>query len=496
MKNSFINLSLAGWITVSLMTGCNMGEKKKMTTDIPVTTQSKEAMESFHKGLMSLDQNDNQKARVYFLKAIEQDPKLAVAYLFKSGTDLTPKEFADDMEKAKANLEGASEWEKLYYEYSSTFLTSDWNKRLKIAQEIAEKYPDAPRPQVDLGFTYLNGNETAKARACFQKAIELDPDWIGGYTAMINAYLFFEPKDFKKAEENGLKAVNLAPTSPGARIALGDCYRAENDLEKAKEAYSKAIELDPDSPDAYYKKGNANTFLGNLDEARQNYMAGGKHDPSATGAVPMIAYTYLYGGDATTAMKCYSDAVAGLNTNSNDPGKTNFAKSMYLQECATIATFNNDAAKLKDLIMQIEPLSIQMGNDLGTEEAKLSQKASILTLEAFSAALEGKFDDAKAKAEEVKTTLQPLTDPNKLDGYEFVLGFISYKQKNFSEAITHFAKTQQTSVYNKYWLASSLEASGNKDKAKIMYKELSDYNFNSLEYALIRNEVKKKSASL
>ena len=97
---------------------------------------------------------------------------------------------------------------------------------------------------------------------------------------MINTYLFFDPKDFKKAEKNGLKAVKLAPSSPGIEIALGDCYRVEKELEKARDCNSKAIILDPNSPDAYYKKGNASTFLRNLDEARQNFMDGGKYDKS------------------------------------------------------------------------------------------------------------------------------------------------------------------------------------------------------------------------
>ena len=89
MKLSYIRLSLAGSISVLLMTAC--GGMMKKTNDIPVTTSSTDAMESFHQGLMSLDQNDTKQARTYFMKAIEQDPKLAIAYLYKSGTDQTPK---------------------------------------------------------------------------------------------------------------------------------------------------------------------------------------------------------------------------------------------------------------------------------------------------------------------------------------------------------------------------------------------------------------------
>ena len=151
---------------------------------------------------------------------------------------------------------------------------------------------------------------------------------------------------------------------------------------------------------------------------------------------------------------------------------------------------------MKELIVQIEPLSLQMGNDVGTKEAVLAQKASVLALQAISAVLDGKYDDAKSKAAEIKSTLEPITDPFKLDGYEFVLGFLSLKQKNFPEAVAHFEKTQQTSVYNRYWLALAYEGSGNKDKANAIFKEIAQYNFNGIEYALIRNEVKKKSASL
>jgi hypothetical protein len=41
----------------------------------------------------------------------------------------------------------------------------------------------------------------------------------------------------------------------------------------------------------------------------------------------------------------------------------------------------------------------------------------------------------------------------------------------------------------RHWLAKSNEAAGNKDKAEALYKDISMYNFNGIDYALIRNEV-------
>ncbi len=479
---------------LAVISGCGTGKPEKVT-EIPVTTQSKEALNSLRQGLALSDLGDYQKSRGLFIKAIEQDPKLSIAYLFKATTDVSPKEASDDVEKAKAGIEGASEWEKLYCDYTVTFFTSDWNKRLEIAKKIAAAYPDAARPQVDLGNTYRSANDVANERACFTKAVELDPKWVGGYVGLLNSYLFSAPTDFKKAEGTARKMVELAPASPGAEIALGDCYRAQNNLQKARDAYSKAVDLDPAAPEAYYKKGHANSFLGNLEEARQNYSDGSKHDESIVMGGQFIAYTYLYGNDPKGAMNSLEGQLKQIEASGNKDAKTMYAKSTFLQDYAGIALFTGDVAKLKEIIGQLEPISLQMGNDVGTDAAKLSQKAGILQWKALLAASEGNFSLAGSTAEEIKSTVAPINDPLKLDGYEFALGYIALKQKKFPEAVAHFEKTQQVLISNKYWLAMAYDAAGNKDRAKKLFNEIADYNFNSVDFALVRNEVKKKMTS-
>jgi tetratricopeptide (TPR) repeat protein len=497
-----MKLTTIYWLSSMLAasTFLNACKDKDTKTETPVvlsaTSSSGEATASFNSGLASFDLGDNLQARAMFIKAIEQDPKLAIAYVFKATTDVGAKEFADDLNKAKENLGSAGEWEKLYCDYVSTFLTSDWNKRLEISQKMATSFPKAARAQVDLGNTYLNGSQDDKARAAYAKAIELDPNWAGGYSALVNSYLFSDPKDFKKAEENALKVVSLAPKSPAAEIALGDCYRAENDLQKARDAYAKAIELNPNDPAAYYKKGHANSFLGNYDEARQNYMDGSKHDEALFGYVASTGNSYLYAGDAKQAITYLMGEYAKMDGAAGPKDKITAAKVNCLESCANIAIHTGDASKLKELATLLDPLYTEVAGDIGTAEAKMTEKALLAYWQGMAAALQGDYNGANAKAEEIKTALASVTDPNKLTNYEMLMGSISMKQKNYSDAIAHFEKAQPTVfMYNKFCLAMANEEAGNKDKAMASYKELATYNFNDVGYAMIRAEARKKAGT-
>jgi TolA-binding protein len=165
-----------------------------------------------------------------------------------------------------------------------------------------------------------------------------------------------------------------------------------------------------------------------------------------------------------------------------------------LYAAAQIAYHNNEIAKLKEVAAMIEPLNIETGEYLGTAEAKLWEKENIIYNQATIDILEGKYDSAKEKAEEIKKTLDPIKDPTKLSDYDFLLGEISMKQKSYADAVSHFEKTNPTIIYNKYCLAMANEMNGNKNKANGLYKEVAEYNFNDIGYALVRNDAKKKSA--
>jgi tetratricopeptide (TPR) repeat protein len=456
-----------------------------------LTTSSNEAKSSFSEGLKFNDLGETKKAREAFQKAIEQDPNLAIGYLYKANLATTPQEFTSNLNKAKENLANATEWEKLFYDFTETFLTDDLNKRLATAQTMATKYPDIARAHVLLGEAYSARNDFARARQSYQKAISVEPSWPGGYILLSNSYLFEEPRDFKMAEKNATKLTQLASASSGAFILLGDTYRAQNELQKAHDAYSKAVQLDPESPSALYKRGHALTYLGQYEKARADYQQAGSLDVMPTFATDMIAFTYLYQDQPAKALQVLMDE-AGKTSQMTDASKATASKYDMLSNAAQIAFHINDAQKLQTIVEAIGPLSEEIGNSMGANEAKLNQKSTMLYWKGVVNAMNKDFMNAMAKAEEMKTTLEPIQNPRKLEGYESLVGYINYQQKDYKGAIDHFEKTNMQDMYNKYWLAKAYEAAGKKDKATALYKEIANYNFNNIGYALVRNEVKKK----
>lgn len=487
MIKSFHLVLAALFFLISSTTGSAQPTKTK---GLMFTTSSNEALMTFREGLKYNDIGDSKKARMYFQKAIEQDSKFAIAYVYRAMYTSTPQEFVYFLQKAKENLSNTNDWEKLMYEYIETELKNDMDKRLSLAQRMVTDYPEGARAYVYLGNAYAGRSDYAKARQNYQKAVLVDPNWPGGYTALVNSYLFEPPKDFKQAENSATKLVSLAPAT-ASFILLGDVYRAENDLRKAQQMYSRAVQTDPESPTAFLKRGHAYTFLGEYDKARSDYQEAKALDVTPIMSLQFNAFTYLYQGQPEQALDQLMKDAENVSQNVNE-GAAASAKFNLLSMAAMVAFHIRDAQKLQEIIMAMEPLSVEMGTNVGTMEAAQMQKAGMLYWEGIVKALNKDFAGATMKADELKAAVQAIKSPRKLEDYEALMGTISMLQNNYKDAVSHFSKTDNTNVYNRYCLAKAYEGSGQKDKANKIYKEIAIDNFNTIGFALIRNELKGK----
>ena len=494
MKSKKLINTLLLFVFIIFISTCKQAEKKSETAsadypELEVTTQSEAALAEYNKGLAAFDLGNQQRARKNFDKAIELDPKFAMAYIYRSWTSRSTAEFINDAKKANELNTGLSDAEQIFIDIENSFMNNDINKRLEVSKKLVEKYPNVARAHVNLGGIYDNQNDVVNARKCYEKAIELNPDWISGYNALGNSYIFNNPKDLDKAEEFIGKTVELLPNESRTHISLGDVYRAKQDLTKALTSYNKAAELDPTDPVAISKAGHANTFLGNFDDARANFKAAAKLSETPSGEINFEAFTHLYEGNHEKGLKWLKDQAMNYDKLGLIDDKLVSAKLNSLNMCKWMALHLGDANELKEILAVINPLSKKNIESIGTEEAMMNFNAETNIWDGGVAAIEGDYTTALAKAEASKKDIESINNPRKLEGYHFLKGMINMKQSKYTDAVSDFEKSDLNGIYPKYMLAIANKKAGNDEKAAELFKEISNYNFNEIGYALVRKKV-------
>ncbi len=463
--------------------------------DLPISSNSEEAIQELVTGLAIYDQGNGQKARPYFEKALSLDPDFVSAQMYRAFTSNSAKDWSENRDKFIAMRDKANEAEKIMIDITLANMEDDDFKELKLSEQLVEKYPNSARAYDNLAGSYNSLNETEKAREQWAKAIEVNPEFSPAISNLGASYLFVSPKDFTKGQKYLAKAVEIVPESSRAHINLGDCYRAQNKLEKALTSYVKAAELDPEDQVAFSKAGHANSFLGNYDAARKNFQDARAQSEFGMGSYDFEAYTYLYEGDYKKALGFLQEATKSIEGMDIPKSNKTGTQMNCVYDCAMIAMHHGDTEHLKEMVEMMRPLSDKISNDVGSNATTAYQKANMHYWDAIASASAENYEDAITQAEMIKTTLESMNDPNKLRPYHRAQTFINYKQGNYEKALEHASELDRDNVYDAYWMAYANKMAGNTDKAMAIFEEIADYNFNFVGYALIRNEVKEMLAS-
>jgi eukaryotic-like serine/threonine-protein kinase len=145
------------------------------------TTPSLEAFRAYALGDEAHQKgNDIPEAEDHYKRALELDPKLAMAWArlgiirFNAGAS---SEAADNFTKAYQLSDNVSEREKLYIagQYYSN-VVGDLNKSIETLQVATQEYPLQIENFVNLGVSYLSNGDLEKSAAANRTALTLQPD--------------------------------------------------------------------------------------------------------------------------------------------------------------------------------------------------------------------------------------------------------------------------------------------------------------------------------
>ncbi|MDX6611244.1 MAG: eukaryotic-like serine/threonine-protein kinase [Blastocatellia bacterium] len=214
--------------------------------------------------------------------------------------------------------EGVTRWSEQFDEDSTDVL--------QIEDSISEQVANALLPQLtgdeqrqlskrgthsaEAFETYLRGRyywntytESGFARAleCYNRAIELDPDYALAYTGIADYYNWlgvFGIRPFAEcaaaAKKAASKAVELDPTSAEAYTALGFATVCHFDWAVAEAHQRRAIEINPNYATAHHWHGFHLLMVGRFDEALNEMLRARELDPLSPSIMQALGWCYYH----------------------------------------------------------------------------------------------------------------------------------------------------------------------------------------------------------
>ncbi|HET7296199.1 MAG TPA: hypothetical protein VFI66_03610 [Gemmatimonadales bacterium] len=459
----------------------------------PITTSSTAARAHFLVGLREFDLGRFIDANVHFKAAVAADPDFAFAYLSVANTATSLADFKTNLALAEQHAAGASDAERLQIQMARKGFDNDLAGQLALGQQLVRQYPRSPRAWLALAGAQIGLNQNEDGRASLARALELAPKLYVAHAALGNDYIFGEPHDFAKALAHMQAAEALAPDESNAHLLVGDAYRAQRNLEKARDEYLRGHELDPKSAVLLVKAGHANTFLGDYAAARADYdsaMAVGRANEKAAYA-PFRAYVSVYAGDPEAAIAELNRLVASVDGMGIPDPRAN--KVAALTNVVVIATHTRNGAAAERALKQLEPLLMQQADEAGNPAFTRGQQAQIAYLEGWTAARRGDYASAQKQADRISQLLAPDANPRKLEPMHQLEGFIALYQGKYADAAAHLRQGNLLDPYIKFHCAAAMEGAGEVAQAKALYRDIADYNFNALGFALIRKDAIQKA---
>jgi tetratricopeptide (TPR) repeat protein len=160
----------------------------------------------------------------------------------------------------------------------------------------ARLYKDhCPRCYDHIGRSLAARNEHDRAIYCFQRCLDLDPNWPAASGRLADCYR--RKGDLEQARRFYLGDLRQNPGGIKTLLDLGDLLVQMNRLEEAGEKYRRCIELFPNQAGGYAGHGRWLVRCGRFDEARDCFAEALRLDPTLCGVHLELARLSLRHGD-------------------------------------------------------------------------------------------------------------------------------------------------------------------------------------------------------
>ena len=268
----------------------------------------KNAMAYYARALVS---NDSKRAIQDYYKLLEIEPKDSGGHLLRAWTykelekdDLALREFGKAIERASGIKEKAEAYNDRGRYYSA--IKEDENLAVQDFSKAIELDPKDGSLYINRGHSYWVLRENDLALLDFNKAIELDPKNASAYGA--RAWFFKNDKP-ELAIADFSKAIELdRDESPSFYFRRAQVYGALQNYDLAIRDYSKMLELAPDRIFVYNTRASLYAMVGRHDLAVEDYSKTIELKPNRSAYMDRGKYIAKY-DEHTQAIKDFTTVI-------------------------------------------------------------------------------------------------------------------------------------------------------------------------------------------
>jgi len=150
---------------------------------------------------------------------------------------------------------------------------------VQLISAALRKRPDAAIFHYNLAEAHSALGEARKAASAYQRAVELDPEYIEAHSNLAN--VLNQLGDFAAAEIAVRRAIELDDTGAKPFNVLGDALRGQNRAEDAIESYERAIQLDPKFATGHNNLAGVLRSVSRFDDSVRAYRAAVQLEPAS-----------------------------------------------------------------------------------------------------------------------------------------------------------------------------------------------------------------------
>jgi tetratricopeptide (TPR) repeat protein len=454
-----------------------------LAQEIPVTTTSNDAKTLFVEGRTLFDNIRFDEARDVFDKALQNDPNFALANIYRAIVATTDKDFDRHLTKALNNKDQVSEGERLLIEAVNANAQNRPMQAIALVKDALEQYPNDKRLHHQLANYYQSSNMTKEAEKELYKVIDLDDQFAPAYNNL--GYLYKDMGDYEKAERSFNTYVSLLPEEANPHDSIADLYTKMGEYDLAIEHYNRALQLNPNFYFSKQKIGNNLVFKGLYEDGRKAYKEAIAIAPSVGNKVFMhqaLANTYLYEDNFDQALRETDAAIKWAEQESLSEN----AATLYQIK----AFINLEKGDIEEAEKSLNACKNIMANNELTESRKHDLELLSLRNEVLKATKQQDFDKANTKVENIREYAVQSDNKNEMDMYHMLNGIVAYEQNDFTKAVQELKKSDSNNIYGQFYLGMSYQKSGMSEDAKRIFRNISNWNEHTLEFALVRNKAK------